>query len=210
MLRSTAAKLIAVGVIVPAGFLASMGAITLRDSLANSTRREISYPELIKASPRQGWFHVSGCRLDFGSAVVETSHNVAVRAWVPVFDARKPDQQTTRIFAEMDDRKTLSLFIDMQQQGLFHTASEQQRWWKEHAAQLVTKRDVSGLVTRGIYRPTENLDRRFAGTADTSSDQFIVIANGWEPNPSRGYIMAGIGAIGLLYVAGCALSNRKG
>lgn len=152
---------------------------------------------------------MSGCRLDFGSAVIETQNNVPVRCYVPVFDAQNPRQKTTRLFAQMDDARTLRLFLDMAEQSRFYTPQEQRLWFKAHGPELTSRRDLSCLLSRGIYRPTADLDAKFSGIADSASDQFLIIADGWQPNPHRGYLLAGIGAAGLLFAVACVLANLQ-
>lgn len=210
MLRSTGAKIFALIVAVPAVALVCLGVVRLRDSLLSPTQIARSYAKLVAEEPQRGWYRVAGCRLDFSRAVVETSHNVPVRAYVPVFDANNAGQKSTHFFAEMDDRKTTVLFLDMTQSERYDTPQQQEQWWRTHAADLVAKRDLSGLVTRGIYRPTANLNAKFAEVADTDSNQFILLAEGWKPDPGRGYLMTGLGVAGCLFVLACLVANRPG
>lgn len=208
--RQIWARIVSFGLLTPVCFLLWFGAKALREARAYPNPTTVSYAPFIANPPSHGWYRITGCHLDLDQAIEDTQNNIPVRVYAPVFDSRHP-QAKTHVFAEIDDRKTLALFLDRYEMRRYHTPAEQAAWMQQHGAEFQITRDVAGLVSRGIYRPTENINQAFGAVADTDSDGFIIIADGWNPNPSLGNVLLGIGGVGALIVLVCARAGwRRG
>lgn len=208
-LQRTWAKVVAFLLLVPSLCLLGFGTILLRDSLSVSQEQTISYAKFSADPPEKGWYRVTGCRIDITRSVYESQNNVPVRSYVPVFDARQPQQQRTHVFAQMDDRKTLALLLDSYQQERFHTPEELRNWTQAHLKELIVQRELSGLLSRGIYRPTQPLNEKFAAVADDDINDCIILAEGWKPNPRLAMFELGIGIAGTLFILATMLANRS-
>jgi hypothetical protein len=188
--------------------LLGVGVKTLMEARANPAPQEITYAQFSQTSPSSGWYHVSGCRLDLSNAVVEEQNNVPVRAFVPVFDVRNPQQRTTHIFADMDDRKTLVLFLDQEEQQRYHSKQEQQLWQTAHRSEFTVNRDVAGLTRKGV-RYLRDLSNEFAPVADADPDALVVLSADWKPNPTLAAIELSSGALLGLILGFFILRDRQ-
>ena len=91
-----------------------------------------------------------------------------------------------------------------------HLPQEAQAWTRAHRDDLLRTGDLTGLVHKGIWRPTENLDRVFGEMAQVPITDAVVVASGWEPNRGMAHWLTGAGAFGLLVViAGYGRLARK-
>lgn len=205
---STPAKILALCLVFASLLLFGFGGRLLKESLAYSELKQISYAECRKNPPTSGWYRITGCRVDLNNSVEELQNNIPVRAYAPIYAAKDAHQKQTSTFAEVNDSHSMSLLIDAFQQEKFHGKSAYDRWFQEHRAQMIVTKDVEGLVYQGIYRPTVDLNAKFAEVSDTDYSQFMMVAEGWKPEPQRAYTELTIGGACLIVAGRLFLRGR--
>ncbi len=178
--------------------LVAYGAKGALESRHYNTQKVATYHNFSEANPSDGWYRVKGCQLDLTLAVEEQQSNVTVRAMVPVFDVRNPGQRTTHVLAVMDDRPTMKTLNDMDEQMRFKSKQELQDWLIAHRSEVQLKRDLVGLVHKGIYMPMMDLDSKFGSLTDMPISDCSVVASGWEPDPAGARMKLVLGSIGMI------------
>ncbi len=206
---SASAKILALCLVFASLLLFGFGGKLLKESLAYSELKRISYEECRKNPPTSGWYQITGCRVDLSDSVEELQNNIPVRAYAPIYAAQDAQQKRTSIFAEVNDSRSMSLLLDAFQQERFHGKSAYARWFQEHRAQMIVTKDVEGLIYQGIYRPTVDLNAKFAEVSDTDFSQFTMVAEGWKPDTKRAYTELTIGGACLIVAGILFLRDRR-
>ena len=191
-------------------FALCVGVNRWREAAGNENLKTLTYAQVTQESPSNGWVRITGCRIDLSQAVEDTQNNVPVRLYAPVFDLRNPQQQTTRLFAEIDDHPAIHLVFERDEMARSHTPQEVQAWTAAHRAEFLRTADLTGLVHKGIRRPTEDLDRIFNSLAEVPVSELVVVASGWEPDMKLAHWLTGAGIFGLLvFIAGYGRLSHK-
>ena len=181
-----------------------------REAKGNEELKTLSYAQITQESPSTGWVRITGCRIELALAVEDTQNNIPVRLYAPVFDVRNPQQRTTRLFAEIDDQPAIHVVFERDEMAHSHTPQEVQAWTAAHRAEFLRNDDLTGLVHKGIWRPTEDLNGVFGSLAEVPIADAVVVASGWEPNMRLAHWLTGAGIFGLLvFIAGSGRLARK-
>jgi hypothetical protein len=201
-------KVLALWCVIIGGALYILGGRLLRDSLANSTLKQVTYKQARNAPLSFGWVRITGGRVDLSRSVQEVQGNVPVRAYAPIFSATDPAQTKTALFLEVDNPKYMRLLLDEYQQQRSGGEAARRQWLQAHRREMILTQNIEGMVYQGIYRPTEDLNAKFAEVSDTDYTQFMMIAQGWKPDPKRAYIELGVGTLFALAAVGLFLRSR--
>ncbi len=185
---------------------ASVGCIALGIEGIHNARtyqhpRTLTYAQFAKAAPKEGWFRVTGCRLDVLDAVYETvtykgtkqdarTDPTISRVWVPVEDASKDPGPDARV----------SLVLETQDEGILSTVREMARleredtgtsaiekWARAHVSRLSVDRDVQGMVQSGILASDKDREQ-VARLAERTTPDYAILVDGKTPGSVGGSV----------------------
>lgn len=172
-----------------------LGGSDLNTLRRNYQVQPISIAELEGSEPSQEWLAIEGGYVDLLQAI-STTGSVEVSAFlVPLKVSR--DAQDYRVLLEtrapdiVDALKTYHFKLDSEQ--------AQQRYVQEHQELFFGRRDVSGMIMRGLIS-LNNQNRLAKLERDYGVDlpeDVILFSEGKEPARLRGFLFVGVALLGL-------------
>jgi len=171
----------------------------------------ISYDAFSRSTPKEGWYRVTGCRLELPEAIfaVKTVNGVAekdtdgevkvTKVYLPVHNDRGPDPAQVRLVVQTEDAAVVSTIKEMRR--INHAPDKQiEQWIQQNEARLVLHRDLQGMISESTSLDTDVQDK--VKTIPGLGPSYAVLEDGDKPS-SMGAALGSLVLGGVLFVVTC-------